>query len=74
MKYSVSGIAMRTASIGIRSTSPPFRLNIATMVNSSAARVIGLIAGRNFSSYQRTPLRAFSHRLVRKPARNGMPR
>ena len=31
---------------GRRTTSPPFRLNMATMVNSSAASVIGLMRGR----------------------------
>ena len=35
---------------------PPLRLNMATIVNSSAISVIGPIFGRNRVSYQSLPL------------------
>ncbi|MNR68707.1 hypothetical protein D3C85_1934230 [compost metagenome] len=52
----------------------PFRLNIATMVNSRATNVSGLIRGMKRSRYQVSPLRLISSLRVRKPAMNGMPR
>jgi hypothetical protein len=55
-----SGIAILTASIGRASISPPFRLNIAMIVNSSATSVIGLIAGKNFWSYHSVPFERMS--------------
>ena len=62
-----------TAALGLRrasgkaTTSPPFRLNMAVMVNSRAIRVTGPMRGRNRLSYQSAPLRAISTRRVRKP-------
>ena len=44
----VRGMAMRRASSGRATTSPPFRLNMTTMVNSRAISVIGLIIALGF--------------------------
>src|SRR3546814_6257734 len=52
----------------------PLRLNIATIVNSSATSVIGAIFGRKRVSYHSLPLAPASSLRVRNPARNGMPR
>ncbi|MNT48434.1 hypothetical protein D3C72_1852150 [compost metagenome] len=65
---------MRRASSGRATTSPPFRLNMATMVNSRAIRVIGAMRGRKRVSYQSFPFRATRARRVRKPPRKGRPR
>ena len=48
-KYITKGIAIRTTSIGICTMSCPLRLNIITMVNNSATKVIGEIMGTYFS-------------------------
>ncbi|MNG33429.1 hypothetical protein D3C84_1196780 [compost metagenome] len=65
---------MRNTSSGNCSTTSPLRLNMATMVNSSATSVSGLIFGMKRSRNQASPLRARRVLRVRKPARNGTPR
>ena len=49
---------MRTTSSGIRTIRFPFRLNIATIVNSNATSVIGLIFGIKRFSYHCAPFGA----------------
>src|SRR3546814_7206694 len=57
----VSGMAIRSMSPGSVTISLPLRLNMATMVNSSATSVIGPILGRKQVSYHSFPLALTSH-------------
>ena len=65
---------MRSTSSGMRTMASPFKLNITTMVSSSATNVIGLMAGMNTCSYQASPFSRRSTSRERKPAANGMPK
>jgi hypothetical protein len=65
---------MRTTSSGICTMSSPLRENITTMVNSSAASVIGLILGMNLLSYHSRPLILRKTKRVSMPPKKGMPR
>ncbi len=69
-----SGTAMRTTSIGIVTISFPLRLNITTIVNSSATSVIGPIFGTKRSWYHSTETKRSITTRVSTPAMHGMPR
>jgi hypothetical protein len=54
-KYSKRGTVTRTTSSGNWTMYSPFRGNMTRIVKSKAIRVIGLILGMTFSSYQADP-------------------
>ena len=65
---------MRSTSKGSFTMVSPLRLNITTMVKSSAMSVRGLIRGMKTRWYQSRPLSLPSTKRVRKPAMKGTPR
>ena len=65
---------MRTTSRGMATIVSPLRLNMTTMVNSSAARVMGLMRGMKADSYQCRPLTRNRTRRVAMPPKKGIPR
>ncbi len=73
-KYISSGTAIFSTSSGICTISSPLSENITTMVNSRATRVIGLILGMNFVSYQVRPLDLMRKKRVSMPPKKGIPR
>ena len=52
----------------------PFKLNINTMVNNNAIKVIGLMAGMNFELYHSSPFNLTKEYLDKNPAAKGSPK
>ena len=70
----INGMATLTTSIGNSRILSPFKLNINTIVNSKAYKVMGDILGMNTLLYHSFPLDFNKKYRLRKPATNGIPK
>src|SRR5690606_8431138 len=73
-KYMISGIAIFITSIGNSNILSPFRLNISTMVNNKAYKVMGDILGTNVLLYHSMPFDFIRTYRLTKPAKKGIPK